>query len=399
MMSGWQWWRRTSVVIALALGSSAPSCRTPEATLGEPTASARAEASRQAAPAEAHNVDSPDDSGEPETSPEPAASVPREPWLSPLTDAQLAILHGSVEDQAPEHRGGVAPSVENKHYLSGNEKTLDAFFAELDGVGGGYVGVGTDQGYLFLSWARFEVAWFIDYDPAIQQIHEIYRLLLTHASTPEQFLALWDEPARDEVYGLIDAAHQGVDAKRLRYWYRNAQGRIHNHLRRTRRRLVAQGVPSYLDEQARYDYVRRMLELRRVRPLLVDLLADQGLAELGRSAEALGVPLRVLYLSNAEQYWKRYSSQYRANIASLPVTDDAVVLRTITAKDANNDYRYNMQTVANYRRWLAEPYVRRVYDVVHAGPAARPEGVTFFRTIGEPRDSPRVRRRRAQAAG
>lgn len=311
---------------------------------------------------------------------------------TPLTDAQLAILHGSVEDSVPEHRGGVAPSVENKHYLSGNEKALDAFFTTLDGRGGGYVGVGTDQGYLFLSWAHFEVAWFIDYDPAIQEIHEIYRLLFAHAPTPKRFLALWEEGARDEVNGLIDAAHEPERAKRLRYWYRNARGRIHGHLSRTRRRLVARGVPSYLDDQARYDYVRRMLELRRVRPLLVNLLADEGLADLSRSAQALGVPISVLYLSNAEQYWKRYSDQYRANIASLPVTDDAIVLRTITAKNANNDYRYNVQTVANYRQWLAQPYIRRVYDVIHDGPAASPQGITVFTTQGDPSDSPRARR-------
>ncbi|MCA9710437.1 MAG: hypothetical protein KDK70_31645 [Myxococcales bacterium] len=331
----------------------------------------------------------------PEPPPAPPPGVDAPHGLRPLTEAQLTVLHGSAEDEVPEHRGGVAPSMENKHYLSGNEKALNAFFGDLDGVGGAYVGVGTDQGYLFTSWARFEVAWFIDYDPVIQEIHELYRLLFAHADTPEAFLALWDEPAREEVFALIDAEHAGPRAKQLRYWYRNSRARIHGHLSRTRRRMIAREVPSYLDDQARYDYVRRMLELRRIRPLLVDLLADRGLAEIGRASEALGVPIRVIYLSNAEQYWKRYSPQYKANIEGLPVADDAIVLRTITAWDANDDYRYNMQTVASYREWIAQPYIRNVYDLVKAGPPASPKGITYFRVDGDPADSPRGRQWRA----
>ncbi len=341
------------------------------------------------------------DDGAPPPNAPSTAIAPRpeaEGTMAPLTEEQLAVLHGSAEDDVPEHRGGVVPSVENKHYLSGNEDMLDAFHGDLAGVGGAYVGVGTDQGYLFLSWARFELAWFIDYDPAIQQIHEIYRLLFSHAATPEAFIALWDAPARDEVNGIIDAAHPQGRAKQLRYWYRNARGRIHGRLLRTRRRMTGEGIASYLDDQEHYDYVRLMLEQRRIRPLLVNLLADRGLQEIGRSSEALGVPIRVLYLSNAEQYWKRYSPQYRANIAGLPFADDAVVIRTLTSKDINDDYRYNVHPVANYRRWLERPYIGTVYQVVHAGPKSRPEGITHFVTDGDPDDSPAARRYRAKHA-
>ena len=147
------------------------------------------------------------------------------------------------------------------------------------------------------------------------------------------------------------------------------------------------GVPSFLTDQEHYDYVRLMLEQRRVRPLLVDLLATDGLVALGEASKALGVPIRVLYLSNAEQYWKRYPKQFRANITALPFADDAVVLRTLLSQAINEDYRYNVQPAANYEEWLERPFVGNVYQIVRGGPKATPEGITLFETDADPDQS------------
>lgn len=314
--------------------------------------------------------------------PDPAAG-----GLAPLTDEQAAILFGSQEDQEPELRGGITESLADLHYLSGNEKTLDAFYSALKDVGGGYVGVGTDQAYFFMGWARFEIAWLIDYDPAVQQVHELYRLFFMASATPAELMALWDEDHRDQALALIDAAHDEAKAKPLRYWYRSARARISQRLENVERRMIKAGVPSFLTDQEHFDYVRMMLEQRRVRPMLVDLHADQGLVSLAQSAEQLGVPIRVLYLSNAEQYWKRYPKQYRTNIAALKFADDGMVLRTLLSQSANVDYRYNVQPGANYQEWLSKPFVGNVYQIVRKGPKASPKGITLFETTEDPDDS------------
>ena len=54
----------------------------------------------------------------------------------------------------------------------------------------------------------------------------------------------------------------------------------------------------------------------------------------------------MLYLSNAEQYWKRYTPQYRLNIAELPLHDDAVVLRTQLRGSIDKDFHYGIQLAA-----------------------------------------------------
>ncbi|MEX1363555.1 MAG: hypothetical protein AB1Z98_10535 [Nannocystaceae bacterium] len=328
------------------------------------------------------------------------AAEDSDPSRAPLTEAELAILYGSAEDPVPEHRGGVTTSQENKHYLSSNEKALQAFFPTLDGIGGGYLGVGTDQGYLFIGWARSEIAWLVDYDPAVQQIHELYRLFFLAADTPQQLVGLWSQSEQERAIALIDEAHDEDRARRLRYWYRSARGRIDARLRKLVRGLAKAGVPSVFDDQDTYDHVRRMVEQRRIRVMRVNLLEEQGLAGIGEAARALGVPLRVLYLSNAEQYWKRYPKAFRERMAALPWADDAVLLRTITAKAANDDYRYNVQPTANFVQWLAQPFVGNVHHIVHAGPPASATGVTVFRTEDDPQSSPvgrRWQRRQAEA--
>ena len=287
---------------------------------------------------------------------------------------------------------------ENRHYLAGNEWTLEVYYPIVKDLGGGFVGVGTDQAYLFMTWAKPEIMWLVDYDPAVQEVHELYRLFFAAAETPEEFLALWDKPARDEALAVIDAAHDERRAKALRRWYLGYRGWIHRRLARVARHMEKVDVPTFLTDQEHYEFAQQMLEQRRVRPLLVNLLERKGLRGVSKASEELGVPIRLLYLSNAEEYWPRYPKLYREMMAAMPFTDDALVLRTLLIWKVNKDYRYNVQPVANYLQWLAKPYVDDVYDITHARPKAEPEGINFFETTGDPEDSPSAKRyRKGQA--
>jgi hypothetical protein len=405
---------RAALVLALlALLPWQAGCRAHEATQPQPEAAADAPVARAdegptpaatptpapaAVKAEPTPEADPAAKAEPPPKVDPAAKA--EPGtLAPLTDEQLAILFGSTEDEVPEFRGGITAELSNLHYLSGNEKTLDAFYATLENVGGSYVGVGTDQAYFFMSWARFEIAWLIDYDPAVREVHELYRLFFLASATPQELVALWDEANRERAFAVIDAAHDDERAKQLRFWYRNSRARISKRLEKVGQRMTKVGVPCFLTDQGHYDYVRTMLEQRRVRPMLVDLHAEQGLLSLAASADKLGMPIRVLYLSNAEQYWKRYPKQYRANIAALHFAENGMVLRTLLSQSANVDYRYNVQPGANYQEWLSKPFVGNVYQIVRKGPKASPEGITFFETTDDPDDSPMGRRWHAKRGG
>jgi hypothetical protein len=397
--------RRARLVLALlplfvGCGHEAPEPK-PEAPAAAPAKAepAKAEPVAKLEPAKAEPVAKLEPAKAEPAKVEPAKPEPGK--LTPLTDEQIAILYGSTEDSVPEWRGGITEELSNLHYLSGNEKTLDAFHATLAaGQGGGYVGVGTDQAYIFTGWARFEMAWLVDYDPAVKEVHELYRLFILASPTPAEFVALWDKESRDRAYAVIDAAVS--DEKRawhLRYWYRNSWQRIRNRFAFVNKRMAKAGVATFLDDQEQYDYVRTMIEQRRMRPMIVDLHAAEGVLALADAAKQLGVPIRVLYLSNAEQYWKRYPKQYRTNIAALGFGEQGIVLRTLLSQSANIDYRYNVQPAANYQEWLSRPFVGNVYQIVRKGPKASPEGITFFETTDDPDDSPMGRRWNAKRGG
>jgi len=80
-------------------------------------------------------------------------------------------------------------------------------------------------------------------------------------------------------------------------------------------------------------------------------------------ARKLGVAMRVVYLSNAEEYWERLPDEFRDNVAAMPVDQRSVVLRTLLTWEHNRDYRYSAQPLHNYRRWLAQAEVRTIHDV------------------------------------
>lgn len=338
---------------------------------------------------------------EPAVEPEPAEPgpavvaepEPADPSVrGSLSDAQVEILWASPQDEAPDFRGGVTKAQENKHYLAGNEWTLEVYYPIIKDLGGGYVGVGTDQAYLFMTWAKPEVMWLVDYDPAVQQVHELYRIFFAAAPNPEEFIALWDKPGRERALEIIEAAHDERRAKSLRRWYLGYRGWIHRRLKRVAQHMKKVKVPTFLTDQEHYEFAQQMLEERRVRPLLVNLLETKGLRGVAKASEELGVPIRLLYLSNAEEYWPRYPRKFRELMAQMPFTDDAIVLRTLLIWNVNQDYRYNVQTVASYLEWLAKPYIDDVYDITHARPKADPEIVNFFETTNDPEDSPSARR-------
>ena len=325
---------------------------------------------------------------QPEPEPEPVGPAK----IRPLRQSQLAIFTASPEDEPVEVRLGVTKERNGKHYLAGNEKTPQAFYPHIKGVGGGYVGVGSDQAYILIGWIRPEVAWFIDYDRDVVDIHAVYRVFFDAVETPAELLALFDEDQKQRATDLILAAHEGERGKHLAGLYRQNRGWIRRRLRGVSRRIAKAGVPSVLDDQETYDYVRSLLAAGRVRPLVANLLEDGGVKGVADAARDMGVSVRVLYLSNAEEYWKAYPQNFRDNIAALPFADDATVLRTLLIWDVNQDYRYNTQPARNFLEWLAQPYTGNVYDIVHKRGKPDPAVINFFETDEPPEGSPAARR-------
>jgi hypothetical protein len=316
----------------------------------------------------------------------------QDPYPPPLTEEHKALFWGSKEDPPAEHRGGVTPREADKRYLAGNEKTLYAFYEDIKDLGGGYVGVGSDQAYLFIGWAKPELAWLVDYDEAVVTIHGVYRSFFLDKDTPQELVALWGKGGFEDGTAAIDAQNPPARAKKLKRLYGRHKGWINRRVQHQLKRMAEAKIPSFWTDQEQYDYIRELYRRERIRPMLANLLESKGLKGVAQAAKELDVPVRIFYVSNAEQYWNGYTRQFRANVQALPVDDKSILLRTLLIWDVNGDYRYNVQPLANYQDWLTYPFVRSVYHIVHKRPKADPAVVNKLYTDSDPKASPVARR-------
>lgn len=332
--------------------------------------------------------------------PPPAPTGPEQ--APPLTAAQQEIFLGSPEDPVPEKLNATRKDLEGRHYLMGDEINLDLFYKTIKGIRGGYMGVGSDQAYLFAGWMRAEYVWLTDYDPWIKWLHRSYVAFFTQAATFDEFVELWNpkkSKAGRKLLGVFYADHP--ERKKVIFVYRNAAHKVYRRLRRLQRHMKKKGVPTFVTDAETYDYVRGLVMGGRVRPMVCNLLADRCLIGIGEASRKLGTPVRVLYPSNAEEYWP-YRKQFKANIQALNFDDASVILRTGSAKAKglkgtgrwNGDYHYNVQPGNNFKEWLAQPHIRRVRQIAPKRRLKSTDEIPFFVTKGAPPEPKKKKKKR-----
>lgn len=319
---------------------------------------------------------------EPEPEPEPPAPLATERWTATtvpaLSDEDRETFWGSVEDPAPEVLGGIVKELEDVHYTIGNEWALYAFYEDIKDLGGGYVGVGPDQAYLFVGWQRPHLAWFIDYDAAVLRTHALYKAIFAASDTPTQFVKMFDPQNLEKANAAIDAMYDGRDARALKALLRRQRRYYRFRLRRLVKRMGGIDVPTYLNDQETFDYVKAMLAADRIRPLRINLNEADGMTGIDEAARALEVPIRVLYVSNAEEYWESYDPQFITNVDQLYGDDRSVLLRTRLTWKINQDYMYIVQPIERFREWLHADGVTRVRHVLAGHPPTKADELNHW---------------------
>lgn len=299
----------------------------------------------------------------------PAVEAPKPPALNalgsnePLNEATRTLVWETTEDDAPEVLNAMRKDFENRHYQTCDELHLAKFYPNIKGIKGAYIGVGSDQAYTFMGWMDAELAWLTDYDPWIKQEHRIYALFFEKAETHEAFVSQWRTRNRAASRAMIAERFAADPEKALiMEVFDSASYKV--DVRMTRLIAMAKNykIPTFVTDAAMYAHVRSMILGGRVRPMVSNLLDTDGLTGVGNASRAVNVPIRVVYMSNAEDYW-RYSEQFRVNMAGLNFDENSWILRTAASKPTNGDYRYNMQDAQNFQAWLKEPFVKRRGDV------------------------------------
>jgi hypothetical protein len=326
-----------------------------------------------------------------------AADVRAQP--PPLSAAQQRVVDG-----IPDER----PYPVRLHFLTSNERRHDLFFPAARRRGGGYIGVGADQNYTLAAVAEAEVLWLLDIDGQVAQWHQIYAALIPAAPTPADLRRLLDGQHGLEVAAALKARWDAALSRSLFLAYRRDRARIHAHV--SREILRRGGAPSWLSDRDLYAHVRALMQARRVIARVGDLHGEQTLLSISEAARRMGVQIRVVYLSNAEQ-WFRYSPQFRRNMAALPRDGQAVVLRTLARWEVpaapGDRWHFSAQTLDDFVRRLQAPDgLRRVHDLMgdmarHSRDPALPRGLSLLPgvTVTLSRSAPGPLLARAPSAG
>lgn len=287
----------------------------------------------------------------PESAPPPAEPAPApEGGLAPLTPEQRATLLAGPEDTL------VKTPI---HYMKSNEVRHDVFFPYVAGKGGAYVGVGSDQNYTIAAAAGSELMFLLDIDQSVVDLHRCYEPLIEASPDPETLFRRWSAEGAAESLKLIEDAYADLpeaERKRIVRLYKAARETVYIHLDHVIKRKRDGAPTGWLSNPELYAHVRRLFQADRVRMMAGDLTGPSALQSVGAAARALGVPVRVVYFSNAEEYFD-YTAQFVANVEVLPADPDAVVLRTIYSKKwvhADQLWAYQVQPLSDFRARLGE---------------------------------------------
>jgi hypothetical protein len=301
--------------------------------------------------------------------------------VAPLDDERRAILAAGPEE--PLEREPVDPV----HYVRTNEPHLERWFGFIDGLGGGYFGIGADQNYTLLARARSEFAWLMDYDAVVVDVHRVYRALILASPTPEEFAARWGEGMQDDAFAILEAAHPpGETLDELKRIYGRTRKQLGTYFRECLQRRRERYPTSWLSDPALYRYVRAMMEADRVRFLRGDLLGPTTVRGVAETARKLGVSIRVAYLSNAEEFF-RYNVAFRASFAALPADAESVVLRTTglyRLPTAGDRWNYQVQPLAHFAAALADPETRAMAQFAFQAVADEEAGTSLVGDLVPP---------------
>jgi len=334
--------------MALALGCGPNTNRDTNETLPPPDAAKNPADSQQPSTKDAADV--------------PEAAEPTEPAPPPAPADPLAAL--SAEDQVtflagPTDGGEPLPN----HYVKSNERRHDTWFPYVEDLGGAFVGVGPDQCYTVAAAQGAELMFLLDIDHMVVDVHNNYQVLIEASETPAQLHERFNATEQDASIALLEEAYADVDKKtrRLRLQtYRASRETIYRHLKHVIERNQGDAKTSWLSNPDYYKHIRTLFQNDRVRIMDGDLTGADTMTSVGVATTKLQVPVRVLYLSNAEEYYK-YTKQYVANVAGLPGDEKSVALRTIYNKEwehADTLWNYQVQPLANYQEFLSGGEVR-----------------------------------------
>jgi hypothetical protein len=173
--------------------------------------------------------------------------------IEKLSVENAKILADTPEDPPTEKLYGVKKKYEGRHYLAGDEWNLHLGRERIEGLGGAYLGIGSDQSYLLMTWQRPEIVFQIDYDPWVIDVHRLHHAFFVRAQGPRAFMKFWQKKSKAKVETIINEIESNEEKRKwlVKLW-RTAQPTIHWRLVRLRALAKKKKFPSYLTHKEHY---------------------------------------------------------------------------------------------------------------------------------------------------
>lgn len=254
-------------------------------------------------------------------------------------------------------------------YIMANEGRTHVWGPFVTNVGGGYVGVASDQNYSLIAAAGSEYAWLLDYDPRVVAHHRRLRAFILKSDTPEAFIARFaPENVKGSVAVLEEVYAGEADLERLKSGFKATRDELWPYYEAQRSAPPKGGEGrGWLADGAAYAYVRELYAQGRIVPVKGDLMGTRTLTSIAAAARALDVPIRVVYLSNAPSAWGgELTAAFKANLRGLPFDERSLVLQTTNSKGFKRAsyWHYNIADGRHVQRLLGRAGVDSVQKLL-----------------------------------
>jgi hypothetical protein len=279
--------------------------------------------------------------------------------------------------------------------LVSNEASYQHVLGRMQALGphgGAYVGVGPDQNFTYIAATRPDIAFIIDIRRDNLLLHLLFKALFEEAANRIEYVALltgreppreprvWEGSPIDDIVAYIDlmpASDAAFErASRLARARMEGYGvplteedhatirRFHGEFVRwgldirysnrwggamggmpTLRQLLLEtdldGTPrNYLAAEESFRYVKDLQRSDRIIPVVGDLAGPHALAAIGREVARRGTVIRVLYVSNVEQYLMRDDgfARFARTVTGLPYDGHSVLIRSFFSRGWPHPY-------------------------------------------------------------
>lgn len=278
-----------------------------------------------------------------------------------------------------------------------NEDRLEIYEPHIRGIGGGYFGVGSIQNFTLAAWARSEYIWLMDFTRVVVAANKIHTVFLKRLATPEEHRRMWDKKkSAAEADKIFDEEFKGnPELPFIKESYRKASPYLQITFGFIDKLSKKRPYKYWLNDQEQYNYLKKLALENRIRALKGDLNGEVTVQGIAAAAKQMGVPMRILYYSNAEEYFRGYKPNFKKSFSQMPVDEKSFVVRTISfdkgrfrwAEDSNlstdRGFHYSLQPATEFVNELKKEQVD-VRDFYKTAVIDRKEyGLSYLGSLAE----------------